>query len=34
MKFTVVTPTYNQASFIKDTIDSVVSQTHKDIEYI
>ena len=34
MKFTVITPTYNQAAFIKDTIDSVINQTHKDIEYI
>ena len=34
MKFTVITPTYNQAGYIKDTIDSVLSQKHKDIEYI
>lgn len=33
MKITVITPTYNQASFIEKTITSVVNQTHKDIEY-
>ena len=34
MKFTVITPTFNQAAYIKDTIDSVLSQKHRDIEYI
>lgn len=33
-KITVITPTWNQAAYIKDTIDSVINQTHKDIEYI
>lgn len=34
VQVTVITPTYNQAAFIGDTIQSVVSQTHKNIEYI
>ena len=34
MKFTVITPTWNQAEYIKDTIESVINQTHKDLEYI
>ena len=34
MKITVITPTWNQAEFIEETIKSVVSQTWKDIEYI
>lgn len=34
MKITVITPTFNQASYIKDTIESVVNQTYKEIEYI
>lgn len=34
MKITVITPTWNQAEFIEETIKSVVGQTWKDIEYI
>lgn len=33
MKVTVITPTWNQAEFIEKTIQSVVTQTWKDIEY-
>lgn len=32
-KITVITPTWNQAEFIRDTIESVVSQTYREIEY-
>lgn len=34
MKISVITPTWNQAKYIRDTIESVINQTHKDIEYI
>lgn len=34
MKVTVITPTWNQAEYIEDTIKSVVEQTYKNIEYI
>lgn len=34
MKFTIITPTWNQAAYIKDTIESVINQTHQDLEYI
>lgn len=34
MKISVITPTWNQAEFIEKTIESVVTQTHQDIEYI
>lgn len=34
MKVTVITPTWNQAEFIEKTIQSVVEQTYRDIEYL
>ena len=34
MKFTIVTPSYNQSKFIRNTIDGVLGQTHKNFEYI
>lgn len=34
MKISVITATYNSASTVRDTFDSVLSQTHHDIEYI
>jgi len=34
MKVSIVTITYNSEKTLKDTIESVISQTYKDIEYI
>ena len=33
-RFTVITPTFEQAAYIGDTIESVLSQSFKDFEYI
>lgn len=34
MKVSIITPSYNSSSTIRDTIESVLSQTYPDIEYI
>lgn len=34
MKISIITPTYNSASTVRDTLDSILRQTFKDIEYI
>lgn len=34
MKFSIITVTYNSATTLKDTINSVLNQTYKDYEYI
>ncbi|MBR5419957.1 MAG: glycosyltransferase [Lachnospiraceae bacterium] len=33
-RFTIITPTWNQAEFLADTMDSVLSQSEKSLEYI
>jgi glycosyltransferase involved in cell wall biosynthesis len=33
-KITVITPTYNRAAFIKETIESVLAQDYRDFEYL
>jgi len=34
MKISLITPTYNSAKTIRDTLDSVAGQTYRDLEYI
>ena len=34
MKISVITATYNSAITVRDTFESVLAQTYKDIEYI
>lgn len=34
MKITIITTTYNSCKTIRDTIESVLKQTHTDIEYV
>ncbi len=34
MRFSIITPSYNSAKTISDTIDSIINQTHQDIEYL
>ncbi|HRN91006.1 MAG TPA: glycosyltransferase family 2 protein [Ferruginibacter sp.] len=34
MRVTIITPTYNSEQYLKDCIESVLSQDYKDIEYI
>lgn len=34
MKISVITVTFNSSNTVRDTIESVFLQTHKDIEYI
>ena len=34
MKISIITPTYNNSGTIGSTIESILSQTHTDIEHI
>ncbi len=34
VKFSIVTPSFNQGKFIKETIDSVLNQDYDDYEHI
>ncbi len=34
MKFSIITPSYNSAQTISDTIESLIGQTHREIEYL
>lgn len=34
MKISIITPSYNSSKTIRDTIDSIINQAYKDIEYI
>jgi glycosyltransferase involved in cell wall biosynthesis len=34
LKFSIITPSYNQGRFIKDTIESVISQNYNNVEHI
>lgn len=33
-RITIITPSYNQAEFIGDTLDSIARQTHPDVEHL
>ena len=33
MKISIITATYNSAATVRDTIESVLRQTYKDVEY-
>jgi glycosyltransferase involved in cell wall biosynthesis len=34
LEFSIITPSYNQGKFIRDTIESILSQDYKNIEHI